>query len=62
MLTKDRDFPELLAQYGPPPQVIWVTCGNTTNARLREICGAVFEQAIQLLQQGESLVEITERR
>ena len=24
-------------QYGPPPKIIWVTCGNTSNARMREI-------------------------
>ena len=37
VITKDRDFPELLARLGPPPQVIWVTCGNTSNARMHQI-------------------------
>ena len=23
VITKDRDFPDLLARLGPPPQVIW---------------------------------------
>lgn len=36
VITKDRDFPALLAQFGPPPQVLWLTCGNTTNAHLRK--------------------------
>ena len=36
VMTKDVDFLRLLDLHGPPPQVIWVTCGNTSNARL---CG-----------------------
>jgi predicted nuclease of predicted toxin-antitoxin system len=58
VVTKDSDFVLLLDQFGPPPQVIWVTCGNTSNARLKEIVSAVFAKAAQLLQAGESLVEI----
>jgi predicted nuclease of predicted toxin-antitoxin system len=58
VMTKDSDFVLLLDRFGPPPQVIWVTCGNTSNARLKEILTAVFPKAVQLLQAGESLVEI----
>ena len=36
-MTKDADFAELLEQHGPPPQVVLVTCGNTSNARLRRV-------------------------
>jgi predicted nuclease of predicted toxin-antitoxin system len=28
MMSKDSDFLNLLDRYGPPPKVIWVTCGN----------------------------------
>ncbi|MCW5969260.1 MAG: DUF5615 family PIN-like protein [Blastocatellales bacterium] len=27
--TKDGDFVSLLDRLGAPPQVIWITCGNT---------------------------------
>jgi len=37
VMTKDSDFVLLLEQLGPPPQVIWITCGNTSNARLKEV-------------------------
>ena len=37
VVTKDRDFRELLERLGSPPSVIWITCGNTSNARLIEI-------------------------
>jgi len=58
VMTKDSDFLTLLEQHGPPPQIIWITCGNTSNARLREILGTQFKQAIRWLKAGERLVEI----
>ena len=35
VVTKDRDFVALLEAHGSPPQVVWITCGNTSNARLQ---------------------------
>lgn len=58
LLTKDSDFILLLERLGPPPPIIWLTCGNTSNEILKSILGAVFSQAIRLLQSGERLVEI----
>jgi predicted nuclease of predicted toxin-antitoxin system len=29
VITKDQDFVRLVGRLGPPPNVIWVTCGNT---------------------------------
>ena len=37
IMTKDADFVNLVQQFGAPPQVIWITSGNTSNARMREI-------------------------
>lgn len=37
ILTKDADFLILVGRHGPPPRVIWLTCGNTTNAALQLI-------------------------
>lgn len=59
VLTKDSDFVLLLDRLGAPPQVIWVTCGNTSNARLREILTNTLPKALELLQSGENLVEIS---
>jgi len=59
VLTKDADFPHLLAQHGPPPKVIWVTCGNTSNEHLRHILRATLKSAVDMLDSGEALVEIT---
>ena len=37
VLTKDEDFVRLLHQHGSPPRIIWLTCGNTSNAQMKEI-------------------------
>ena len=58
VMTKDRDFVLLLDRFGSPPQVIWVTCGNTSNARLKEILTSTLPKALELLKSGEDLVEI----
>jgi predicted nuclease of predicted toxin-antitoxin system len=57
-LTKDSDFVDLVNRLGSPPQVIWLTCGNTSNARLRDILRATLPEALALLRAGEALVEI----
>lgn len=35
VMTKDADFLDLLEQHGSPPEVIWGTCVNTSNAHLK---------------------------
>lgn len=59
VMTKDSDFTQLLDRYGPPPQVIWLTCGNTSNAQLTRILTATLPHALALLAGGERLVEIS---
>ena len=60
IMSKDEDFCLLVERLGPPPQVLWITCGNTSNARLREILTKSLAAAIELLQLGEPLVEISD--
>lgn len=60
VITKDSDFVELVHRHGAPPQVVWVTCGNTTNSNLQRIFNATFATALQLLTAGESVVEIVD--
>lgn len=59
VLSKDGDFPHLLSQHGPPPKVLWLTCGNTSNARLQEILAHSLTKALALLEEGEDLVQIS---
>lgn len=60
VMTKDSDFLELLDRFGSPPQVLWVTCGNTSNARLRAVLRDSLSDALALLERGEPLVEISD--
>lgn len=59
VMTKDSDFVLLLERFGPPPQVLWVTCGNTSNIRFKEILTGTLPKALELLESGEKLVEIS---
>jgi predicted nuclease of predicted toxin-antitoxin system len=61
VLTKDADFAEMVDRLGPPPAVVWLTCGNTSNAALRIILKTTLPRALQLIAQGEKLVEISGR-
>ena len=58
VMTTDQDFVRLLRQHGPPPRVLWVTLGNTSNDRLRMVLETTLRGALALLEAGDSLVEI----
>ncbi len=58
VLTKDEDFVKLLHQHGSPPRIIWLTCGNTSNARMREILEKFLQTAIEILETND-IVEIS---
>lgn len=58
MISKDRDFAELVARLGPPPAIILLSCGNTSTAHLREILRGRLGEALALIVNGEPLVEI----
>jgi predicted nuclease of predicted toxin-antitoxin system len=59
VLSKDRDFVLLVERLGPPPRVIWLTCGNCSNAHLKTILAKFLPAAIEFFANGESLVEIS---
>lgn len=58
VMSKDKDFAELVLRHGAPPQVIWITCGNTSNTRLQDILSRAWPMVVQLLASGEKLVEV----
>jgi predicted nuclease of predicted toxin-antitoxin system len=60
VLTKDADFAEMVERLGPPPQVLWLTCGNTSEESLRILLRDALPKALELLAKGEQLVEIGE--
>ena len=60
VMTKDSDFPLLLQRLGPPPAVIWLRCGNTSNAYLKRLLRDALPAALGLIEAGEPLVEIVD--
>ncbi|MBI1997851.1 MAG: DUF5615 family PIN-like protein [Deltaproteobacteria bacterium] len=58
VMSKDEDFKQLVERKGPPPQVIWVTCGNMSNDRMKALLSATFPDAKLMLERGEAVVEI----
>lgn len=61
LMSKDDDFIWLIEQKGVPPKLIWITCGNTSNAKMREILSATLLKAKVLLEKGENVVEISDK-
>jgi len=58
LISKDEDFRRLVGQYGPPPQIVWIRCGNVSNPELRRILLTVWPRVTSLLAAGEPLVEV----
>ncbi len=58
VMTKDRDFIQLLSTQGPPPKVNWLRLGNSSNAALQAVRSTTLTKAIELLAGGETWVEI----
>ncbi|MBY0564502.1 MAG: DUF5615 family PIN-like protein [Hyphomonadaceae bacterium] len=58
LITKDRDFAELVTRLGPPPAIILLSCGNTSTAYLLAMLRDQLSAALTLARSGEPLVEI----
>ncbi len=58
-MTKDADFPRLLAAKGAPPAIIWLTFGNSSLANIKTILTSRLSTALAFIDDGEALVEIT---
>jgi predicted nuclease of predicted toxin-antitoxin system len=61
VMTKDRDFINLLEHHGPPPQVIWLRTGNSSNEALQITLKGTLGGALEFLASGEPWVEIRPR-
>ena len=59
IITKDVDFVDLQERLGPPPCIIWLTCGNTTNDFLKGILSKHIGSIRSLFEHGECLIEIS---
>jgi len=55
---KGSDLVELLERHGPPPKIIWLTCGHTSGAALRKILTAHFQEGLCRWDAGDEPMEI----
>ncbi|MBY0497506.1 MAG: DUF5615 family PIN-like protein [Cyanobacteria bacterium] len=62
VMTKDADFVGLVDRRHAPPQIILVTCGNTSNARLRQLLGTAWPTILSMIERGEALVELGDQQ
>src|SRR5260221_5948784 len=60
LISKDADFQKLVQKLGSPPSLIWITCGNTSNEKLKTILSFAFPKALKLLAKGEVIIEIND--
>ena len=62
MESKDADFAALARAVGDGPQIVWLTCGNTSNARLKTILEATMPKILARLSEGARVVRIHDDR
>jgi len=60
IMSKDADFVRLVRQKGMPPQIIWITVGNSSHKNLCAILRTALPKAKTLLEKGEPVVEISQ--
>lgn len=58
VLTKDQDFLDLLRRRGPPPRILWLSSGNSSNHRVRTLLTRSWPKVLGLFESGEALVEL----
>jgi len=58
VVTKDEDFAHRYSQGGTSPVIIWLRIGNTSRRALLVWFEPLLPQLIELIKQGESLVEV----
>ena len=58
-VTKDDDFLTLLERLGSPPRILWLRVGNTSNQQMISIFTTSFDRIVNLFEEGNDLVEVT---
>lgn len=58
IITKDVDLVNILQHVGPPPSILWLRMGNTSNARLKAVFSKQMAEVLRMIEGGEPLVEL----
>ena len=62
IVSKDVDFYDRALVFGAPPQVVHVSVGNCSNARLLEILAIEWDEIERSLLSGSRLISITQQK
>jgi predicted nuclease of predicted toxin-antitoxin system len=60
IMTKDEDFVRLSDEMGAPPKIIWITAGNTSNNKMKDLLRRHLNTALILLKGKDKIVELTD--
>ena len=58
VLTRDYVFAQSVKDLVPPPKALWITAPNPSFSAVQQLLEKSFEQALGLLEAGESLIEL----
>ena len=58
IITKDEDFPKLLARPEPTPAVVWLRVGNCRNPVLLSWFLPLLPDILERIEMGDTLIEI----
>jgi len=59
VISKDSDFVDLAQRLGTPPPIIRLRMGNCSNTTMRLILSARLQDALDLIEAGEPIVELS---
>jgi predicted nuclease of predicted toxin-antitoxin system len=59
IVTKDFDFVELVERFDKPPQILWLTIGNTSTPVLQLVLAASMPGIREKLKAGDRLIEVS---
>lgn len=58
LITKDVDMVQLLHRHGPPPKIVWLRMGNTSNTRLKDLFAQRWPDIMAMTSANEPLIEL----
>ncbi|MBA4181904.1 MAG: hypothetical protein C0506_15040 [Anaerolinea sp.] len=58
LVTKDGDFSLMARARRTGAKIVWLRCGNVSNARLKQILTSTLPAAVERIEARESVVEI----
>lgn len=58
-MTKDSDFVDLVGRLDKPPQIVWLTVGNTSTAVLKSVLSGAMTHILERLNAGDRVVDVS---